>query len=87
MVEFTERHEKLLEETNDTVIKIKTALTGLNGSGGLIDDIKKVCTRQDELEKEHQKLRGNYKTMIGILIGSGIFTGGAVAGLTKLLGG
>lgn len=87
MVEFTERHEKLLEETNDAVIEIKTALKGFNGQGGLINEVKGILTRQDNLEVDHNKLKGNYKTLVGILIGSGILTGGAVAGLTKLLGG
>lgn len=82
MVEFTEHHLKSIEETHDAVIRIETALVGLPGEedGGLCGKVTKLSKRQNNTE-------GKQKTLIGILIGSGILTGGAVAGLTKLLGG
>ena len=86
-MEFTERHEQLIQLTNDAVVEIRTALRGINGQGGLMNEVRELASRQNTLEENHNKLRGNYKTLVGILIGSGILTGGAVAGLTKLIGG
>lgn len=87
MTEFTEHHAQLIEVTNDAVIEIRTALKGIDGRGGLLNEVRELSKSYNALQADHNRLKGNYKTLVGILIGSGILTGGAVAGLTKLIGG
>lgn len=69
-----------LDRVENGVIELRTVLLGKNSDVGLVGDVT-------HLEKDVDKLKGNQKTLIGILIGSGVFTGGVVAGLTKLIGG
>ena len=75
-----EQIDEKLDSIEDTMIELKTVLLGKNSDKGLVGQVEENCEQID-------KLKGNYKTLVGILIGSGIFTGGVVAGLTKLLGG
>ncbi len=86
-MEFTEKHEELLRETHDTLIKVSTVLLGTNGDTGLLGKVETICTRQEALEDKQDSLEGSKKLLVGILIGSGVFTGGVVATLTKVLGG
>ena len=79
MVEFTERHEKLLEETNDTVIAIKTALVGLNGEGGLIERVDTLNSNHNSLEEKHNKLEKRVWLVIGVLVGTGALGSGVYA--------
>ncbi len=72
--------DEKLDRVENTMIKIKTVLLGENSDKGLVGLV-------DCHTKDIEKIKGNYRTLMGILIGSGIFTGGAVAGLTRLLGG
>ena len=79
MVEFTERHEKLLEETNKTVIAIKTALVGINGEGGLIERVDTLNNNHNSLEEKHNKLEKRVWLIVGILAGSGALGSGIYA--------
>lgn len=87
MIDFTEHHLKLLEITNDAVIEIRTALKGMDGQGGLIKMVTDVCADHKTLKDDHERLKGNYKALVGILVGSGILSGAAVAAITKIIGG
>ena len=75
-----EQIDEKLNRVENTMIEIKTVLLGKNSDEGLVGQVGKH-------EKQIDKLMGNYKTLVGVLIGSGVFTGGVVAGLMKLLGG
>ena len=72
--------DEKLDRVENVMIELKTVLLGKNHDKGLVGQV-------EENTEQIVKIKGNYKTLVGILIGSGIFTGGAVAGLTKLLGG
>ncbi len=86
-MEFTEIHEKMIRETHDTLIKVSTVLLGASGNNGLLTEVKELHDEQEKLEDEQADIKGKWKLMVGILIGSGVLTGGAVAGIAKVLGG
>lgn len=75
-----EQIDEKLDRVENTLIEVKTVLLGKNSDRGVVGQV-------EDNTREIGKIKGNYKTLIGILIGSGIFTGGVVAGLTKLIGG
>ena len=75
MAEFTERHEKALDETHDAVIQIRTVLLGVNGDEGLVGIVQQVV-------KEQSKLKKTVWTLIGILVGSGVISGSIFAALS-----
>jgi len=72
---LTKDERKKLDETHDTVNKLKTTLVGMNGDEGLVGDFKKVA-------ESHYKLRRNFYLLLGVLIGSGILTGSIIAALS-----
>lgn len=63
----------------NTVNQIKTTLVGMEGDGG------GLCQKVEDICDDHYKLKDNFRMLIGILIGSGVISGGAV-GVIKLLG-
>ena len=66
MSEFTERHEKILQETHDATLKIQTVLLGSDGSDdGLVGDVKR-------LSESHSRLKRHFWMLIAFLVGSGI---------------
>lgn len=75
-----EQIDEKLDRVENVMIELKTVLLGKNSDRGLVGEVENNT-------RDIGRIKGNYKTLVGILIGSGIFTGGAVAGLTKLLGG
>lgn len=75
-----EQIDEKIDRVENTLIAVKTVLLGKNSDKGLVGLV-------EHHSKEIDKIKGNYKTLVGVLIGSGVFTGGIVAGLTKLLAG
>ena len=61
--------EKRDQDTHDLVRDIKAVLLGVNGDGGLVEDVK-------ELSQSHYNLKRNFLLLVGILIGSGVLVGG-----------
>lgn len=76
-MEFTEEHAKSLQDTHDAVIRIETTLLGQNGHPGVVDKLVTICD-------EHEKLKGQFKLLVGILIGSGVLSG-TVVGILQAL--
>ena len=73
MTEFTEKHERMLSETHDTVITIKTVLLGANGRGGLVEQV--TCnTKRSSLNR----------VIIAAILGSGLL-GGGIVGIIQVL--
>jgi len=73
-VKDSERDEKI-QETYDSVIKIKTALVGLDGQGGLVRQVNNNTKKVNRLN-----------IIIAGLVGSGVL-GGGIVGIIKLLTG
>ena len=65
MAELTDREKQQIEETHDTVIKIKTVLLGANGNEGLCGEVKSLSER-------HNRLAKTFWITFGGLIGSGL---------------
>jgi hypothetical protein len=80
---MTDEEMKILQNTHDTVIELKTLIKGENGSG-LISKVEKACDRQEKLEEKHNKLDGHFKLLVGILVGAGVLTGGGI-GIAQLV--
>lgn len=66
----------MIKETHDTVIKLNTVLLGTNGDNGLCGDVKRVFKMLELQEKEHNKLKLVVYSFIGLIMGSGVITGG-----------
>ena len=64
----TDQKEIMREQT-----VLHTVLLGANGAEGLVEEVRSIA-------KGYGKLKRNFWTLVGILIGSGII-GGSVAGL------
>ena len=77
MTEFTERHEQMLQETHNAVIKISTVLLGANGNPGLANKVDEVC-------QSHFKLRRDFWLLVGILIGTGTIAGTIIGMLNRI---
>ena len=67
-MEFTEKHEKMLQETHDTVTQIRAVLLDTNGNEGLASKVNKLCSSQYNLKR-------TVYILIAFLIGSGVITG------------
>ncbi len=72
---LTKEERQKLDETHDTVGKIKTVLVGLNGDEGLVGQVS-------EIGKSHYKLKRNFWMLVGFLVGSGVITGSVLAALS-----
>ena len=82
-----EFQEKVLDKLNLIVERqaiIKTVLLGANGDTGLVGRVDAVIETADKLQCAHNDLSGKFKLLVGVLVGSGVLTGGAL-GLIKLL--
>ena len=64
MAELTDRERKQIEETHDTVIRIKTVLLGANGDDGLCGEVKSLSER-------HNRLAKTFWITFGVLVGTG----------------
>lgn len=67
MLELTDKHVKMIEETHDTVNTLKTVLLGVNGDEGLVGDVK-------QLARGHQKLCNRVWILIGVLASTGVLS-------------
>ena len=63
-----------------SVTRMETTLVGLEGEeeGGLCGEVKRLAVCQN-------KLKDNFRLLVGILVGSGVI-GGGTAGILKLIG-
>ncbi len=69
--------DRKINETHDVALQLKTVLLGANGDQGLVGDVKQIG-------QSHYKLRGQFRLLLGILVGSGVLTG-AGFGIAKLV--
>ena len=60
--------KRKLDESHDAIIQVKTVLLGVNGDDGLCGDVKRVV-------ESHSKLKRNFYSLIGFLVGSGVLGG------------
>ena len=69
------------------VDSIEQALKGYGNGTGLLKVVNDVCEKQETLEKEHgqrlEKLEGNHKLLIGLMLGAG-GVGGVSGALIKV---
>lgn len=71
-MEFTEKHELMLQETHDEILKVSTVLLGANGDRGLVGKVNDNCDHVKVLEDKHNDLSRKFWVLIGILVGSGV---------------
>lgn len=64
-MEFTSDHARILQETHDNMLEVKTVLLGKNGDPGL-------CGEVNQVKKSHSTLKRNFWILVGLLIGSGV---------------
>ena len=69
---------------HDAIIEIHTVLLGANGDDGLVGEVKRCAVAIQEEVKELSKVKKVVYTLVGILVGSGAITGGAI-GIDKLV--
>ena len=62
---------KILEVIQEKVIKIEVVLLGANGDEGLVGEVQ-------DLKRKYNRLTLGVYTLIGILIGLGLLTSGAL---------
>jgi len=62
---------KILEVIQEKVIKIEVVLLGANGDEGLVGEVQ-------DLKRKYNRLTLGVYTLIGILIGLGLLTTGAL---------
>ncbi len=75
-----EQIDEKLDRVGNSLTEVKTVLLGKNGDKGLVGQV-------EAHERDLDKIKGNYKLLVGILIGSNVLISVATAGLTRLLGG
>jgi len=66
---LTKEERELLREIREDQIKISTVLLGVDGAPGLVEEVK-------DLAKGLGRLKGNFRILVGILIGSGVIGSG-----------
>jgi len=69
---------------HEAIIEIHTVLLGANGDDGLVGDVKRCAVAIKEESCELSKLKKIVYTLVGVLVGSGVITGGAI-GIDKLV--
>ena len=77
MAVFTENDRKMLEETHLAVAQIKVSITGINGRGGMLTEIKNNKDSIDTNVKAINRLKIITYSIIGV--------GGGGAGIYELL--
>jgi len=86
-------NDKLLQETHDTVVELKTALLGIPGTDdkGLVGDFKEfrknTNTDIDRLYRKHNRLSVRVWIFIILAISSGAISIGELTNLINLFGG
>jgi len=68
---MSEEERKILEVIQEKVIKIEVVLLGANGDEGLVGEVQ-------DLKRKYNRLTLGVYTLIGILIGLGLLTTGAL---------
>ena len=63
-------YEKMLKETHESVLEIRTVLLGPVGA-----EERGLCYQMKILEKEHAKLKQQFWMLVAFMIGSEIITG------------
>lgn len=66
---LTKDEREALDEIQKRTTEVSTVLLGVDGSPGLVDEVK-------ELAKGYGKLKRNFWLLVGILAGSGVIGGG-----------
>ncbi len=69
--------KQMVQETHDSMLRLETKLPFIQ------EDIVENTTRIDSIGNSHGKLKRNFWTLVGILIGSGVIG----VGVNTLLGG
>ena len=59
-LEFTDKHERTLNEAHDAIIKVQTILTGTNGSLGLVKMVEDTCGRITKLEDRQDTMETKF---------------------------
>ena len=70
-IQLTSEDRKMLEAIHEKVIKIEVVLLGANGDEGLVGEVQ-------DLKRKYNRLTLGVYTLIGILIGLGLLTTGAL---------
>ena len=78
-IQFTDKHEKMLQETHDTVIVLKTVLLGEPGVKGLAKTVEYACEENVEIKEDLNKTKKMLYGLISLLAGSGILGGSTLA--------
>lgn len=73
-VMFTQDDKQMLKDAHDAVIRMEATL-----NNGIKKQLAEVC-------ESHYKLKRNTYFIVGILVGSGVITGGYI-GISNLFGG
>ena len=68
---MSEEERKILEVIQEKVIKIEVVLLGADGDEGLVGEVQ-------DLKRKYNRLTLGVYTLIGILIGLGLLTTGAL---------
>lgn len=68
---MTEKTQKqMIQETHDAMLVLKTKLPYMS------DDIRENKESIEKLGSSHGRLKRNFWLLVGVLVGSGIITGG-----------
>ena len=70
-IQLTSEDRKMLEAIHEKVIKIEVVLLGADGDEGLVSEVQ-------DLKRKYNRLTLGIYTLIGILIGLGLLTSGAL---------
>ena len=76
-MDLTKEDITAMRETHDIVIRLGTLIG--NGDSGMSSDIREHTKAITDLYNRHNKLRGRFLLLVGVLGGSGILTGGTLA--------
>lgn len=77
---MTDEEERKLDKVVSSVAKIETALLGMNGHGGLLNDFEEHCedsaTKFDKLAEDYYAFKRLCFIIFGVLLGTGVLGGG-----------
>ena len=82
MAEKTQK--QILQEMQPVLNTLHTVILGVPGTEekGLVGDVKEIKDSVAGLSKSHGKLKRNFYILVGMLIGSGVITGGVFGALS-----
>jgi hypothetical protein len=75
---FTPELEKLIRELHDAICQLHDAIIGIDGQGGILRrlEVLEKADRIDRLERNYAKLNRNFWSLVALLVGLGIISGG-----------